>query len=410
MKTRVHFQLCIKKYWWKLNYRKLFAEHKIIRDLSLVQFIAYFGAWFSNVAIYTMLVDFGSTELAISVVTAMHFLPAILIAPFSGAIIDRVKIKPLMITLLSIELLMTILFLTIDDKSEIWLLMIFIFIRMSAASMFFSTEMSLLAKLLSGKPLQKANEIHSIIWSFTYAFGMAVSGFIVNAYGVKIAFIIDAFIFFTALVVFIRIDFVVKASIASDKILELIKDGFFYIKNNKIILHLIFLHSCVGLTSFDALITILAKNEYKYIISVPLAIGLSNAVRAVALMFGPILLSKYVTKENLHYLMIFQGISIILWGLVQENFYISLIALFVVGLSTTILWSFTYALLQDKCDEKYIGRVISYNDMFFMLACVLTTLFIGLMASLTSVDIITILLGVGFLAFAFYYTRILKWI
>lgn len=393
-----------------MNYRKLFREHKVIRDLSLVQFISYFGAWFSNVAIYTMLVEFGSTEMAISVVTAMHFLPAILIAPFSGAIIDRVKIKPLMISLILIELIMTIMFLTIDNKSEIWLLMIFIFIRMSAASMFFSTEMSLLAKLLNGKPLQMANEIHSIIWSFTYAFGMAISGFVVNSYGVKTAFMIDAFVFFLAFVVFIRIDFVVKASVTTDKILELIKDGFIYIKNNKIILHLIFLHSCVGLTSFDALITILAKNEYKYIISVPLAIGLSNAVRAVALMFGPMFISKYVTKENLHYLMIFQGISIILWGLTQSNFYISLITLFIVGLSTTTLWSFTYALLQNKCDEKYIGRVISYNDMFFMLSCVLTTLFIGLMASLTSVDIITILLGVGFLAFAFYYTRILKWI
>ena len=401
---------CIKKYWFKLNYRKLFLEHKIIRDLSLVQFIAYFGAWFSNVAIYTMLVNFGSSEMAISVVTAMHFLPAILIAPFSGAIIDRVKIKPLMITLLATELLMTILFLTIDDKSELWLLMIFIFVRMSAASMFFSTEMSLLAKLLRGKPLQMANEIHSIIWSFTYAFGMAISGFVVNSYGIKAAFVIDAFIFFIALVIFIKIDFVVKASITSDKIFQLIKDGFIYIKSNKIILHLIFLHSCVGITSFDALITILAKNEYKYIISVPLAIGLSNASRAVALMFGPVFISKYVTKENLHYLMIFQGFSIILWGFVQNDFYISLIALFIVGLSTTTLWSFTYALLQNNCDEKYIGRVISYNDMFFMLSCVLTTLFIGLMASLTSVDIITILLGVGFFAFAFYYTRILKWI
>ena len=393
-----------------MNYRKLFTEHKIIRDLSLVQFISYFGAWFSNVAIYTMLVDFGSTEIAISVVTAMHFLPAILIAPFSGAIIDRVKIKPLMITLIATELFMTILFLTIDNKSELWLLMIFIFIRMSAASMFFSTEMSLLAKLLSGKPLQMANEIHSIIWSFTYAFGMAISGFVVNSYGIKAAFVIDAFIFLTALIIFIRIDFVVKASISTDKFWQLIKDGFIYIKNNKIILHLIFLHSCVGLTSFDALITILAKNEYKYIISVPLAIGISNATRAVALMFGPILLSKYVTKENLHYLMIFQGVAIISWGFVQNNFYISLLALFIVGLSTTTLWSFTYALLQNKCDEKYIGRVISYNDMFFMLSCVLTTLFIGLMASLTSVDIITTLLGVGFLSFAFYYTRILKWI
>lgn len=393
-----------------MNYCKLFREHKIIRDLSLVQFIAYFGAWFSNVAIYTMLVDFGSTEMAISVVTAMHFIPAILIAPISGAIIDRVKIKPLMIFLLSTELLMTILFLTIDNKEQIWFLMILIFIRMSAASMFFSTEMSLLAKLLNGKPLQMANEIHSIIWSFTYAVGMAVSGFVVNSFGHKTAFIIDAIIFAVALIVFIRIDFVVKASQTTDKIFQLIKDGFIYIKNNKLILHLIFLHSSVGLTSFDALITILAKNEYKYIISVPLAIGLSNAVRAVALMFGPMFISKYVTKENLHYLLAFQGLAIILWSLTQSNFYISLISLFIVGLSTTTLWSFTYALLQNNCDEKYIGRVISYNDMFFMLACVVTTLFIGLMASLISTDIITILLGIGFLAFAFYYTRILKWI
>ena len=393
-----------------MNYRKLFREHKIIRDLSLVQFISYFGAWFSNVAIYTMLVDFGSSEMAISIVTAMHFLPAILIAPFSGAIIDRVKIKPLMITLLATELLMTILFLTIDNKDDLWLLMILIFVRMSAASMFFSTEMSLLAKLLRGKPLQMANEIHSIIWSFTYAAGMAVSGFVVNWYGVKTAFMIDAVIFAIALIVFIRIDFVVKASTATDKILQLVKDGFTYIKNDKIILHLIFLHSSVGLTSFDALITILAKNEYKYIISVPLAIGLSNAVRAVALMFGPLLISKYVTKENLHYLMIFQGMAIILWGFMQNDFYYSLIALFFVGLSTTTLWSFTYALLQNKCEEKYIGRVISYNDMFFMLSCVLTTLFIGLMTSLTSIDIITFLLGIAFFAFAFYYTRILKWI
>ena len=393
-----------------MNYRKLFREHKIIRDLSLVQFIAYFGAWFSNVAIYTMLVDFGSTEMAISVVTAMHFIPAILIAPISGAIIDRVKIKPLMIFLLSTEFLMTILFLTIDNKEQIWFLMILIFIRMSAASMFFSTEMSLLAKLLNGKPLQMANEIHSIIWSFTYAVGMAVSGFVVNSFGHKTAFIIDAIIFAVALIVFIRIDFVVKASQTTDKIFQLIKDGFIYIKNNKLILHLIFLHSSVGLTSFDALITILAKNEYKYIISVPLAIGLSNAVRAVALMFGPMFISKYVTKENLHYLLAFQGLAIILWSLTQSNFYISLISLFIVGLSTTTLWSFTYALLQNNCDEKYIGRVISYNDMFFMLSCVVTTLFIGLMASLISTDIITILLGIGFLAFAFYYTRILKWI
>ncbi len=393
-----------------MNYRELFSKHKVIRDLSAVQLIAYFGAWFSNVAIYTMLVQFGSSELAIAVVTAMHFLPAVLIAPFSGAIIDRFKLKNLMVALLSVELLMTLCFLLIDDKSQIWLLLIFIFIRMSCASMFFSTEMSLLAKLVKGPALQKANEVHSIIWSFAYSAGMGISGVVVNYVGVKTAFIIDAGFFLAALLVLIRIDFEVKQSEIKHKIFALIKDGFFYIKENPKIMHLIFLHASVGLTSFDTLVTLLAKNEYKYVIAVPLAIGISNAVRAFALMIGPFFISKYVNKTNIHYLLIIQGIAIILWGLTQHNFYVSLIFVFMTGLFTTVLWSITYALLQEKCDDEYLGRVISYNDMFFMISCIITTMFIGLMATLTSLAIITVVLGLGFMLFALYFIRIKTWI
>jgi MFS family permease len=108
--------------------------------------------------------------------------------------------------------------------------------------------------------------------------------------------------------------------------------------------------------------------------------------------------------------MILQGVAIILWAVTQFNFYLSLIFVFATGLFTTLLWSITYSMLQEKCDKEYLGRVISYNDMFFMISCVLTTLFIGLMASLTSLDIITILLGIGFLLFALYFIRIRKWI
>ncbi|MCT7637874.1 MFS transporter [Aliarcobacter butzleri] len=390
------------------QYILFLKENKIIRDLSLVNFISSFGAWFSTVAIYTMVVEFGSTELAISIVTAMHFIPAIIIAPLSGAIIDRVRIKPLMISLLFVELLMTIMFLTINDLSHLWILLIFIFIRMSAASMYFSTEMSLLAKLLDGKNLQTANEINSIVWSFTYAVGMATSGFIVNLYGVKTAIMVDVFIFVLAIIVFLQIKLNIEHKKVTEKIFELMKDGFLYIKNNKVILHLIFLHASVGLTSYDALITILAKNQYKELIAVPLAIGLSNAVRAVALMIGPLFLNKIINKENLHYLLVFQGVTIILWALTQDNFYLSLVSLFFVGLSTAFLWSYTYSLLQNSCDNKYIGRVISYNDMFFMLSNVCTTMFIGFMAHITTTQVITICLGVAFLLFAYYYTKILK--
>lgn len=388
------------------HYIKFLKEHKTIRNLSIVNFIASFGAWFSTVAIYTMIVDFESSELAISIVTAMHFIPAILIAPISGTIIDRAKLKPLMMGLLVVELLMTALFLTISSIDELWILLILIFIRMSAASIYFSSEMALLAKLVNGKSLQTANEINSIIWSFTYAVGMAASGFIVNLYGVKYAIMIDVVIFIIAILFFARIKFEIVQEKVKDKLLLMMKDGFLYIKNNKVILYLIILHASVGLTSYDALITILAKNEYKELIAVPLAIGLSNAVRALALMIGPMFLNKIITKNNLQYLLLFQGLTIIVWAMLQKDFYISLFALFFVGLSTAFLWSYTYSLLQNSCEDRYLGRVIAYNDMFFMLANVLTTLFIGIMAHITNTTVITVCLGIGFILFAYYYTRI----
>ena len=389
-----------------MNYRELLKTYPIVKKLSIVQFIAYFGAWFSNVAIYSMLVDFGASAFLIAIVTAMHFLPAVLMAPFSGAFIDRIKLKTLMVILLSIELCMTLFFLLITSINDVWFLMLLIFIRMGAASMFFSAEMSLMPKLIHGEALQKANEIHSIIWSFTYAAGMAISGVVVNLWGTKIAFMIDASFFVLALIALMPIHFNVQIHETKEKIFSMIKEGFLYIKENKIIIHLIFLHSSVGLTAFDTLVTLLADYNYKFVIAVPLAIGISNAVRALALMIGPFLIGNKINKDNLHYLLILQGLTIISWALFQHNFYLALIGLFLSGFTTTTLWSYTYALLQKKIEPRYMGRVIAYNDMIFMLANVCTTLFIGLMAGLISLDIITIILGCAFFVVALYYVKL----
>lgn len=391
-----------------MNYKELLVNYPLVRKLSILQVIAYFGAWFSNVAIYTMLVNFGSSAFAISLVTAMHFIPAIVIAPLSGTIIDRFKIKPLMLTLLSTELCMTLLLLTINDKEDIWLLMILIFIRMSSASMFFSAEMTLLPKIVSGDVLKKTNEIHSIIWSFTYAFGMAMSGLVVNYFGVKTAILLDALFFIVAILVFFNIEFKVEIVHTKEKVLSMIKGGFIYIKSNKYVLHLLLLHASVGLTSFDTLVTLLAKNEYKYVIAVPLSIGITNAIRAIALMVGPFIITNWVNKDRLTLLFIFQGLGIILWGIFQFNFYLALIMVFLTGFTTTTIWSMSYAFIQERVEHKYLGRVISYNDMIFMLSNVLTTFFIGILADIIPLSFITIILGFAFILVAFYYKKVVK--
>jgi len=378
-----------------------------MRQLSAVQFIAYFGAWFSNVAIYSMLVEFGTSALLISFITAIHFIPAIVLAPFSGSLIDRISAKKLMTFLLFVELIMTLCFLMINSLSDIWMLFVLLFIRMSSASIFFTTEMSLLPKLVKGDALIKANELHSIIWSFTFASGMAVSGIVVNLYGVKVAFILDAIFFAIALLILYKTYFDYVCHRVEEKIFQSIRDGFSYIKNNKQLIQLMFLHASVGFTAFDTLVTLLSSYHYKYMIAVPLAIGLSNATRAFALMIGPLIIGNWINKQRLFNLFILQGIFIILWAFLQYNFYTQLFGIFLTGLVTTTLWSYTYTLLQEKVKPYFLGRVLAYNEMIFMFTSIATTLFIGNMASLVDLNVITTILGLLFFVVGFYYKRIL---
>jgi len=389
-----------------LTYRKLFRTHKVLRQLSAVQFIAYFGAWFSNVAIYSMLVNFGASPFLIASVTAMHLIPGIVLSAFSGSIVDRFEVKKLMTVLLLVEFTMTLSFLLINSLNDVWLLLIFLFIRMGSASIFFTTEMSLLPRLLSGEALVKANEIHSIIWSFTFTAGMAIGGIVVSIFGVKISFLIDSLFFIVALIILSQIHFNVEVEKFHKNIFNSIKDGIDYIKENKHLIHYMLLHASVGLTAFDTLVTLLADYEYKTVIAVPLAIGITNAMRAFALMIGPLVISNWVTKERMLYIFIAQGVSIIIWAFIQNNFYLGLVGMFLTGIATTTIWSYSYAILQDQVEKKYLGRVLAYNEMVFMMGNVLTTFFIGIMASFVSLDIISILLGVGFLGVAYYYKRV----
>ena len=379
-------------------------KHPVIGRLSLIQLISYFGTWFSQVAIFSMLVAYKADAVTIAFTAAMAMLPAVILAPVIGIIIDRIDFKKLMMTLLLIEICMTLGLIFINSLEYVWVLMILIFIRSSAASMLFSAEMALFPKILEGEMLKNTNEIHSIIWSFSYASGMAVGGIVTYYVGYDAAFIIDAVLYGIAVLFLLGLKLSLEQTTHTDSNWQMFKDGFNYLRSRKKILHLILLHAAIGLTSFDALITLLADFQYKEIIAVPLAIGLMNATRALGLMIGPFIIGKIINKDNLHYFFLLQGLSILFWATMEYNFYLGLIALFVTGFFITTIWSYTYLLVQQETEQKYMGRVISYNDMFFMLSNIATALFIGYAAKGNiSLESITMVLGSGFILISIYY-------
>jgi len=391
------------------GYQSLLNSEPVLKRLSIIQLLAYFGAWFSNIAIYTLLLKLNLSADVIAFVAMLHFLAGIVQAPVSGSIIDSIKPKKLMSILIIVQIISTISLLFINDVNDLWLLYILIFIKMAAASFYFTTEMSLLPKILNDKKLQKANELHSIIWSFSYTLGMAISGFIVYILGVKVAFILDASIFTICFYLLYTLDIKVEILKNSTNLIVMMKDTFKYLKKSPNAIHLMLLHAFVGLSAFDALIALMVNKYYASIIAISLALGLLNAFRAIGLVIGPIILSNWVNNKRLSYIFIFQAIALWLWALAIENFYLSLFVSIIVGLFSTTLWSYTYTLLQKNIDEKYYGRIIAYNDMLFLSMATFTSFMIGFLATNgQSLQTITILIGFGFIVGAIYFQWILK--
>lgn len=386
------------------NYVHLLKEEPVLRRLSLIQLIAYFASWFSNVAIYTLLIQLDVNPGIIALTAALHFLPGVIQAPFSGPLIDRYQPKTLMLLLVIIEIIATFPLIFIEEYSQLWQLFLLVFIRMGASSFYFTLEMSLLPRILNAAKLKLANEIHSVIWSFSYTVGMAVSGLIVYLVGVKIAFLLDALLFMAALSLLKGLWLSLEQNKKREGVWLMMRRSVVYLKEEPLIRHLIILHAFVGFTAFDALVALMVETYYAPAVATALAIGLLHSLRAVGLVVGPILLGRWMNNRRLSYLFFFQGAAILLWAAFLEDFTSSLIISVFVGLATTTLWSYTYTLLQHHTDEQFYGRIVAYNDMAFLLTVAMVSLLVGTLAELKlSLAWITSVLGSGFFAAMVYY-------
>jgi DHA3 family macrolide efflux protein-like MFS transporter len=388
----------MKRYWILLRNEPLLAR------LSLIQLIAYFGAWFSNVAIYTLLITLEVDASIIAFVAALHFFAGVLQAPLSGVIIDRISPKKLMILFTIIEICCTLMLMSIDEVSKLPLLYALVFIRMAAASFQFTLEMSLLPRILSGKALQSANEIHSIIWSLSYTLGMALSGLFVYSIGVMYAFLLDAVLFVIVLALQMNLHFTLLKSEKLLRFRTMMTDALRYIRKERVVWHLMLLHSVVAFTAFDALVVLSAQKYYMNVIAVSLGIGLVHAARAVGLAIGPVFLGEWVNIRRLEFLLLAQAVTIGLWALAMSDFYTSLVASVFVGFMTTTLWSYTYTLVQKHTHADYYGRVVAYNDMIFLAVGGFVSLMIGFLINLEwTLEAITLVLGSAFFIAAVYY-------
>lgn len=387
----------------------LLLLNKNIRILATIQLICYFGGWFSYTGIFTLLIELHAPIWAISFTAAMAFVPGVVLAPISGVIIDKFKPFSLFISFMLIECITVLLLILVDSMSWFWFMQLIVFIRMGLAGMYFQVEMSLLPKLLTRSHLKLANEIHSVIWAVSYTAGMGLAGIYIHNFGIYSSFVFDSILYAIGIALLFKLKLPQLYQSKKQKVMTMLKDGLAYIKNSPLMIHLIIIHSFVGITSYDTLIALMADYKYKEILSTSLIIGFMNMSRACSLILGPIILSKFTNTKTLFWLFIGQFLGIGIWSILQFDFYVGFIGLVCAGFCTSTLWSYSYTLIQNHCDKEYHGRVVAYVDMVFLGISALTSLAIGFLYKVgLSLSFITFLMGFAFFIGAFYYRYVIK--
>ncbi|WP_277641512.1 MFS transporter [Wolinella succinogenes] len=364
-----------------MTHLSLLKSNPLVRNLSLIQLINYFALMFTQVALFTLMAQNGVGALGLSVAAALFWAPSILLSPLSGTLIDRFSSKKLLPFLLLVEILATLLFLAFTAKEDFGMLLALLFLRSAAGTTYYTATISLLPKILEGDSLQRANELHSMIYSVCLTLGMALGGIVVHSLGVKSAFLIDASLYLIALMILVATPLPREES-PNEPILAMLQDGFFYLFSQKPLLFIMAIHAVVATTLFDAIVTLLAKNHYHQTLAIPLAIGFINAARAFSAMVGPFIFGRIISEKNLGWMLALEGVLLIFWAFLAREFYASILGVLGAGILITTLWSYTMTMLQKRIEKRYYGRVVAYNDMFFTLIAVLSSLLIGYLLEL----------------------------
>ena len=136
------------------EYLKLLKDERNFRLLSTIQLMCYFGVWFSHTGIFTLLISLDAPVWALTLSAAMAFIPSVVIAPFSGILVDKFSPKPMLVIMMAVETISVFMLLFINSLDFLWLLLLIIFVRNGVGGMYFQVEMSVLPKILSKESAQ----------------------------------------------------------------------------------------------------------------------------------------------------------------------------------------------------------------------------------------------------------------
>ncbi len=340
------------------------------------QIISLFGNGILRFALPLHLLDITGSSAIFGVVSAVSFLPLVVLMPVGGIIADRANKRNIMVTLDFITgLLMLFFYITMNSVSLIPLIVVALIILFSISGLYQPTVQASIPMLLDEKILVSGNGIVSSISGLSNLISPFIGGILLTNYGIIPIVMVSFICFFASAILELFIKIPYKKIITSTTMIDMVKSDMrvsvnFIFKEKPTLKKLMFV-TCMLNAFISALIIIslavliterlnLSKEMYGYTLSALALGGLVGGIIAGVL-------SRKINIIKLPICFALISISLIPMSAAMyiENAYIIsyvliMISAFLVMCISTIASVIIITYIQAETPENMVGKIMAF--------------------------------------------------
>ncbi len=379
------------------SYLLLLQRNRNFRRLWYGQVVSQLGDWLDSIALFTLLLNLTGSGQALGLLLLAEFLPAALIGPLAGVLIDRVPRKLVLIASDLGRAALVLLLLLVDGPERLWLLYTAIIAKVALAAFFEPARAAILPSLCAREELAAANAISGATWSAMLALGAALGGVVAGTLGVRAAFILDAlsFLLSAALIATVRTSATAPsmrdgASPVGQGMLRRVfadlGEGLAYVRGHNEVFWLTFTKAIWSLGGgVLLLLTLFGREVFPLGRDGAISIGLLYAARGLGTGVGPLVAlrlggdgERFLRRSIVAAFFITGGGYLALS--IAPSLALAALAIFGAHIGGSIQWVFSTALLQTRVPDRLLGRVFATEFAALTLTTGLSAYLAGLIA------------------------------
>lgn len=331
--------------------------------------ISYTGDWMDQLTLNWLVLEMTNSPFYMGLVNFFRLTPVLLLSLFGGVIADRVERRKLMLVTNTLAMFtaFVLAFLVFARRAAFWQVLVIVFARGTLVSLERPARQALIPELLEGEELLSGLALNSAVRNGAKIIGPTIGGLLIGITGMSMAFFLNALSFIAVIVSLVVIRGHKKVIPIGPRVSfkQELLEGFHFVLNKPVVASLLILTLAPMLfhQPYRMLMPVFARD----ILHVGAkGLGFLMSAPAVGAFCGAVFLSGRSNLKNRGKVMVFfatlYGCFLMFFSL-SRSYPLSLLALFLVGLTQQVYSTLTTTSLQLAIPGNLTGRVMSFYQL-----------------------------------------------